>query len=86
VAASAGLSGLSNGNVVRIVRLAPGGAVQELELRPADWEPSDPQWLDASTIQLRQQAPLTGETWAFSKSIELVRIRGEWQLREKPVP
>ena len=84
VTASAGLSGMSSGNAVQIWRLEPAGIVLEYELIPGDWEPSEPGWLDDSTIQLRQQAPLVGDGRAFSRSIRLVSRQGEWRLDESP--
>jgi hypothetical protein len=84
VTASAGLSGMSSGNAVQVWRLDAAGIVLEYELSPGDWEPSEPGWLDDSTIQLRQQAPLMGDGRAFSRSIRLVRRQGEWRLDESP--
>lgn len=85
VTASPGLSGMSNGNAVQIWRMQPHGPELEFELSPRDWEPSDPKWLGNKTIRFRQQAPLVGESRAFSRSVDLVRLQGKWKLG-KAVP
>ena len=86
VTASPGLSGMSSGNAVQIWRIQPRGPELEFELSPRDWEPSDPKWLGNRTIRLRQQAPHVGETRAFSKSVDLVRLQGKWRLQERSAP
>jgi hypothetical protein len=86
VTASAGLSGMSGGNAVQIWRVMPRDLELEFELSPRNWEPSDPSWVDNRTIQLRQQAPLMGESRAFSKPVELVRLQGKWKLQEPRTP
>jgi hypothetical protein len=86
VTASAGLSGMSNGNAVQIWRLQPRRPELEFELSPRDWEPSEPKWLDSKTIRLRQQAPHVGEGRAFSRSVDLVRRQGKWKLGEPLAP
>jgi hypothetical protein len=86
VAASPGLSGMSAGNAVQVWRINPGGLRLEFELSPEDWEPSDPRWLNNRTIQLRQQAPLMGDTRAFSRYVNLERPEGQWKLTEPRTP
>jgi hypothetical protein len=86
VAASPGLSGMSPGNAVQVWRIIPGGLQLEFELSPTDWEPSDPRWLNNRTIQLRQQAPLMGDTRAFSRYVNLVRPERRWKLAEPRTP
>ena len=80
ITASAGLSGMSSGNAVQIWRVQPRGLVLEFALSPEDWEPWSPRWLDNRTIRLGQRAPLMGESRAFSKSVDLVRLQGQWKL------
>lgn len=86
VTASAGLSGMSSGNAVQIWRIQPRGLELEFELSPKDWEPSDPQWRSNRTIRLRQQAPMFGDTRAFSRSVDLIRLQGKWRLEETRAP
>lgn len=86
VTASAGLSGMSAGNAVQVWRIKPSGLELEFELAPKDWEPTDPRWLNNRTIQLRQQAPLTGDTRAFSRNVNLVRPERKWKLAEPRTP
>jgi len=86
VTASAGLSGMSAGNGVQIWRIMRSGLELEFELAPKDWEPTDPRWLNNRSIQLRQQAPLMGDTRAFSRYINLVRPERKWKLAEPRTP
>ena len=79
VTASAGLSGAYSANAVQIWRVRPDGLRLEFELRPEGWEPSDAVWLDAQTIQLKKQAPLLGETRAFSTTV-LFKRRAKWTM------
>lgn len=79
VTASAGLSGGYAANAVQIWRVRTDGIQLEFELRPEDWEPSDAVWLDDQTIRLRKQAPLLGETRAFSTTV-LFKRRAQWTM------
>lgn len=81
VAASSGLSQAHTANAVQIWRVQSGGLELEFDLRPRDWEPTDPEWLDNRTIRLRKQAPLLGDTRAFSKTVHLT-LAEKWTLEE----
>ncbi len=81
VAASSGLSQAHTTNAVQIWRVQPGGLELEFELRPKDWEPTDPEWLENRTIRLRKQAPLLGDTRAFSKTVNFT-LGEKWTLEE----
>ena len=77
--ASAGLSGGYGANAVQIWKVLSDGTQLEFEIRPDDWEPADPTWLDDRTLRLRKQAPLIGDARAFSTTV-LLRRAETWTV------